>query len=318
MLTALVIGATAALSVLLMFVGALRFIESQTDPDQRLAAELTRQRREAAKAEPPGSRSFITGRLDRAISNRDFSDELARELMQADLRMTVSEYILIRAAVVLAGFLLGVLWTHNPGAGVILATSGFFLPRLYLRRRRTKRLEAFNNQLEDVLMLVVGALRAGHSFLQALSIVVDEIPPPASDEFRRVVREVGLGLSLQEALGNLVRRIDSDDLDMIVTAVNIQQEVGGELAEILDTISETIRERVRIEGEIRVLTTQQRYTGYVLGFLPVGLGVLIYLLNPEYITPLFRPGPLLILPAIALVLELAGFLIIQRIVNIEV
>jgi len=168
--------------------------------------------------------------------------------MQADLRMTVSEYILIRAAVVLAGFLLGVLWTHNPGAGAILAIAGFFLPRLYIRYRRGKRLEAFSSQLEDVLMLAVGALRAGHSFLQALSIVVDEIPPPASDEFRRVVREVGLGLSLPEALSNLVRRIESDDLDMIVTAVNIQQEVGGELAEILDTISETIRERVRIQG----------------------------------------------------------------------
>ncbi|MFQ5341888.1 MAG: type II secretion system F family protein [Anaerolineae bacterium] len=318
MITALAIGATATLSVLIMFVGALRFIESQADPDQRLAAELARQRRTGDEGEIPRSESFIVGRLDRAISDRDFSNELARELMQADLRMTVSEYILIRAAVVLAGFLLGVLWTHNPGAGAILAVSGFFVPRLYIRHRRGKRLEAFNSQLEDVLMLVVGALRAGHSFLQALSIVVDEIPPPASDEFGRVVREVGLGLSLQEALANLVRRIDSDDLDMVVTAVNIQQEVGGELAQILDTISETIRERVRIEGEIRVLTTQQRYTGYVLGFLPIGLGILIFFLNPEYITPMFKPGPLLIVPAIALVLEFFGFLAIQRIVDIEV
>ncbi|MFQ5593333.1 MAG: type II secretion system F family protein [Anaerolineae bacterium] len=319
MITALAVGATAALSVLIIFVGALRFIESQANPDQRLAAELARQRRTtSAVGEIPRSKSFIVGRLDRAISDRDFSDELARELIQADLRMTVSEYILIRAAVVLAGFLLGVLWTHNPGAGAILAVISFFLPRLYIRHRRSKRLEAFNGQLEDVLMLVVGALRAGHSFLQALSIVVDEIPPPASDEFGRIVREVGLGLTLPEALANLVRRIDSDDLDMIVTAVNIQQEVGGELAEILDTISETIRERVRIEGEIRVLTTQQRYTGYVLAGLPVGLGVLIYLLNPDYITPMFQPGWLLIVPAIALVLEFVGFLAIRRIVDIKV
>lgn len=317
MISALAVGTTAALAIIIIFVGIFRFVESQVDPDRRLASELAK-KNVATKPEHTRGASFFVGGLDRVISDRDFSDELARELVQADLRITVSEYILIRAAVVLTGFLVGVLLTGNPGAGIILAVTGFFLPQIYIRRRRDKRMEVFATQLEDVLILGVGALRAGHSFLQALIIVVEEIPAPASQEFSRVVREVGLGLSLSEALGNLVRRIDSDDLDMIVTAVNIQQEVGGDLAEILDTISETIRERVRIEGEIRVLTTQQRYTGYVLGLLPVGLAVIIYFLNPEYITPLFKPGPLLAIPAAAVVLELIGFMIIQRIVDIEV
>lgn len=318
MITALAVGTTAALAVILIFVGVFRFVESQVDPDERLAAELAKQRSSTVEAATVRGASLLTRQLDRVITDRDFSDELARELLQADLRVTVSEYILIRAAVVLAGFLGGVLLTRSPATGVVLAIIGFFLPRIYIRHRRGKRLQAFESQLEDVLILAVGALRAGHSFLQSLSIVTQEIPPPAADEFGRVVREVGLGLSLQEALGNLVRRIDSDDLDMIVTAVNIQQEVGGDLADILDTISETIRERVRIEGEIRVLTTQQRYTGYVLALLPVGLGLLIYLLNPEYITPLFKPGPMLAVPAAAAVFEVIGFMVIQKIVDIEV
>ncbi|RME49115.1 MAG: secretion system protein [Chloroflexi bacterium] len=318
MTAALATGTIAALSVIIMFVGVLRLVEREMDPQERLEAQLTeRQRRARGKATETG-RLLIIDRLDEAISRRDFSDDLARELLQADLKITVAEYILIRAAVVLVAFLVGVMVTRNPIVGVVLGGAGFFLPRLYIRYRRHKRLQAFDSQLEDVLTLLVGALRAGHSFLQALNVVVEEIPPPAADEFRRVVREVGLGLSLREALQNLVRRIESDDLDLIVTAVSIQQEVGGDLAEILDTISETIRERVRILGEIRVLTTRQKQTGYILAGLPVILGIIIYFLNPEYILPLFQRGPILAIPGFAAFMEVIGFMVIRKIVDIEV
>lgn len=316
-LIALAVGTAAALAIIVMFVGILRLIEAGTHPDQRLDARVLRQERQSSQREGDDT-SFLTARVSQAIANRDLSDELARELMQAGLRMTASEYILIRAAVVLFGFLIGVLLTRNPIAGILTAIAGYFLPRLYIGRRRQKRLEAFNNQLEDVLTLVVGALRAGYGLLQALSVVVEEIPEPASEEFRRVVREVGLGLSLQEALANLVERIESDDLDMIVTAISIQQEVGGDLAEILDTVSETIRERVRIQGEIRVLTTRQKQTGYVIGALPFILGTVIFFMNPEYIMPMFTPGPLLLVPAVAVLLQVVGFFVIRKIVDIEV
>lgn len=317
MTIALAVGTTAALSIITMFVGILRYIEIQASPKVRLDIEST-QRRRSTEEDTDEREWFIVHRLNQVISQREFSNELARELIQADLRMTVSEYILIRAAVVLIAFLLGVLLTRNPGSGLILAAAGFFLPRLYIRRRRQKRLEAFNNQLEDVLTLLVGSLRAGYSFLHALNVVVDEIPPPASDEFRRVIQEVGLGLSLQEALNNLVRRVESDDLDMVVTAVNIQQEVGGNLATILDVISDTIRERVRIEGEIRVLTSRQKVTGYILALLPFILGSLLYLLNPTYMSRLFTPGPTLIMPVGAAILVFIGFLVVRKIVDIEV
>lgn len=317
-LPALTVGAITALSIIIMFVGVLRFVETQTSPEQRLDAEVIRRQKKTDGKQAKQSTSFILNRLDQVVTGRDFSDDLARELMQADLRMTVSEYILLRAAVVSVAFVAGVLLTRNPATGVILAVAGFFMPRLYIRYRRRKRQEAFNNQLENVLMLLIGALRSGYGFLHALNVVVDEIPPPASDEFRRVVREVGLGLSLSEALQNLVERVDSDDLDMVVTAINIQQEVGGNLATILDVITETIRERVRIQGEIRTLTTQQRVTGYVLAFLPFILGSVLYLLNPVYMSNLFKPGPMLVIPVGATLLVFIGFLLIRKIVDIEV
>ncbi len=318
MTAALATGTIAALSVIIMFVGVLRLVEREMDPQERLEAQLAQRQRRARGKTAETGKLLIIDRLDEVISRRDFSDDLARELLQADLKITVAEYILIRAAVVLVAFLLGVMMTRNPIVGVVLAGAGFFLPRLYIRYRRHKRLQAFDSQLEDVLTLLVGALRAGHSFLQALNVVVEEIPPPAANEFRRVVREVGLGLSLREALQNLVRRIESDDLDLIVTAVSIQQEVGGDLAEILDTISETIRERVRILGEIRVLTTRQKQTGYILAGLPVILGIIIYFLNPEYILPLFQRGPILAIPGFAAFMEVIGFMVIRKIVDIEV
>ncbi len=317
-LPALAVGTTAALSVIFMFIGILRIIEGETSPDQRLDLDSTRQLSGAEDGRDEEGASFLADRLNQALADRDFSEEVARDLMQAGLRMTVSEYILIRAAVVLIAFLLGAVATRNPFAGIVAAVVGFFLPPLYVRRRRAKRLEAFNNQLEDVLTLLVGSLRAGYSFLHALNVVVEEIPAPASEEFRRVVREVGLGLSLTEALQNLVERLDSDDLDMVVTAVNIQQEVGGNLANILDVISETIRERVRIQGEIQVLTSRQKGTGYILALLPFILGAVLYILNPEYMSRLFKPGPTLVIPAVAVVLVFIGFLVIRKIVDIEV
>lgn len=318
MIPALAIGITVALSVIVMFVGVLRLVESQMSPEERLDIELARRLAPERLEEPEEHRPLIVQWLDQLFSGRGFSERISQELVQANLNITVSEYILIRIAVILGAFLAGMLWRQDLGTAAILAVIGFIVPPFYIRRRRQKRLEAFNNQLEDVLTLIIGALRAGYSFLHALNVVIDEIPPPASEEFRRVVREVGLGLSLQEALQNLVQRVESEDLDMIVTAITIQQDVGGNLATILDLISETIRERIRIQNEIRTITTQQRVTGYILAFLPFILGGIIYLLNPRYMKGLFAPGFVRILPVVATVLVAIGFVLIRRIVDIEV
>src|SRR5512139_640138 len=145
---------------------------------------------------------------------------------------------------------------------------GFFIPRFYVKRQQGLRLTRFNDQLGDMLNLMTNGLRAGYSTMQAMEAVSRELPAPICDEFRRVVQEMQIGISMEKALDNLLRRIPSDDLDFVVTAIGVQREVGGNLSEILDTISFTIRERVRIKGEIRTLTAQVRTSGAVLSLIP--------------------------------------------------
>jgi tight adherence protein B len=213
----------------------------------------------------------------------------------------------------------------NPVAWIVGAVIGFLLPRFWLGHRKSKRLKAFNAQLADTITLIANALRAGSSFLQAIELVVRESRPPINIEFGRVIREVNLGLAFDVALENMVRRVRSDDLELMVTAIAIQHQVGGNLAEILDTISHTIRERVRIKGEIRSLTAMQRMSGYLVAFLPIGLTGIIFLIAPTFLEPMFqKPPELLGLPLGVCILALAGFsmmigvLIIRRIVDIEV
>jgi len=202
---------------------------------------------------------------------------------------------------------------------------GYWLPKFWLKRRQGKRLKAFNSGLADTIMLIANSLRAGSSFLQSVEMVVREAQPPISTEFARVIREVNLGLPLDDALANLSRRVKSDDLDLMTTAIAIHHTVGGNLAEILDTIAYTIRERVRIKGEIRTLTAQQRMSGYVVGFLPVALVLLLSVIAPTFMAPMLqKPPELLGLPAgvfilgIGGIMMLIGFVLIRRIVDIEV
>jgi tight adherence protein B len=161
------------------------------------------------------------------------------------------------------------------------------------------------------------SLRSGMSLLQAMDMVAREGSPPISEEFARVTREVGLGLSPQDALNHLVRRIRSEDLDLMVTAINVQHEVGGNLTKILDSISTTIRERVKLKGEIRTITSQGRMSGYMLAGLPVAVAGVLALMSPKYMLPLFNM-PYLILPIAAAISVGFGFLVIQKIVDIEV
>ena len=176
---------------------------------------------------------------------------------------------------------------RNPLFLLIGLVIGFFLPRFWLARRRNGRLGAFNKQLPDTITLIANALRAGSSFLQAIELVVRETRPPISIEFARVIREVNLGLPFEQALENMVRRVRSDDLELMATAIAIQHQVGGNLAEILDSIAYTIRERIRIKGEIRTLTAQQRLSGYVVAGLPIGLAGFLFVAAPGFMDPMF-------------------------------
>ena len=213
----------------------------------------------------------------------------------------------------------------TPIALLIGAAVGFFLPRMWLGRRRASRLKAFNKQLPDTITLIANSLRAGSSFLQAIEMVVREAQPPITVEFGRVVREVNLGLAFDVALDNMVRRVRSDDLELMATAITIQHQVGGNLAEILDSIAFTIRERVRIKGEIKTLTAQQRMSGYVVAGMPIFLAGFLFVIAPSFMNPMFENPPGLFgLPAGLILLGIGGFMmfigfmLIRRIVAIEV
>jgi tight adherence protein B len=269
--------------------------------------------------------------VNRVIEGRDWGASLARDLARADLVLKPSEFLAIRFGV-LVGIPLALIALSpvveaftNPLVWIIGLVVGFWVPRFWLNRRKGKRLKAFNKNLADTITLVANGLRAGASFLQAIEMVVRETQPPISTEFARVIREVNLGLPLDEALGNMTRRVRSDDLELMTTAIAIHHTVGGNLAEILDSIAFTIRERVRIKGEIRTLTAQQRMSGYVVGFLPIALVGMLTLIAPHFMDPMLqKPPELLGLPAGMIILGfggfmmLIGFVIIRRIVDIEV
>jgi tight adherence protein B len=333
------LAALAAVAVLLIYVAV--FGSRVGDVNARLeryasgmppegTKDKHKAQRQSLGATIAGSAAAAT--LNRVVERRDFGANLARELARADLALKPSEFLAIRAAslvgvpavaMVLGATVLPAL--GNPFVLVIALVVGFLLPRFWLAHRKSRRLKAFNSGLADTITLIANALRSGSSFLQAIEMVVRETQPPISTEFGRVIREVNLGLPFEQALSNMVRRVRSEDLELMATAIQIQHTVGGNLAEILDSIAFTIRERVRIKGEIRTLTAQQRMSGYVVGFLPLALIAILMTIAPTFMDPMFRKPPEVfglpmgvVILAIGGVMMAMGFMFIRRIVDIEV
>ena len=328
----IIVAALAAVGVLLVFIS----LAGGSDVNARL--ERYASASPGAKEDEP--KRDLSGRLaassalasfNRVVERRDWGSNLARELARADLALKPTEFLAIRVGAMLGIPLVMIILSPfvsifaNPIAWIVGFALGYWLPRFWLNRRKAGRLKAFNSGLADTIMLLANSLRAGSSFLQSVEMVVRESQPPISTEFSRVIREVNLGLPLDDALANLQRRVRSDDLDLMTTAIAIHHQVGGNLAEILDTIAFTIRERVRIKGEIKTLTAQQRLSGYVVGFLPLALVLILALIAPSFMAPMFQSPPeLLGLPAGMFILGIGGFMmaigfaLIRRIVDIEV
>ena len=332
----LAVAGVAALAVILIAFGIASSGSSGiSDRLERYASGRGDGAKAAATGQGPISdliaQSQALANLNKVVEGRDFGANLARELARADLRLKPSEFLMIWLGSIIGVpvlmFILGFFFTalQSPIALLIGALIGFLLPRFWLNRRKGGRLNAFNKQLPDTITLIANALRAGSSFLQAIELVVRESRPPISTEFSRVIREVNLGLPFEQALENMVRRVRSDDLELMATAISIQHQVGGNLAEILDSIAYTIRERIRIKGEIRTLTAQQRLSGYVVGFLPIGLAGFLFVAAPGFMDPMFANPPSIAgLPAGVVILLFGGFMmfigfmLIRRIVDIEV
>ncbi|MDD5467482.1 MAG: type II secretion system F family protein [Anaerolineales bacterium] len=280
--------------------------------DQETAKEV----RQGQKASPIGD--WLDVRLEKSTLGGGISRELAR----ADIKLKPGEYI---ATMIIAGIAVAALSWYFGGRsvffGIMGGVFGVMLPRMYVKRQQSQRLVNFNNQLADMLNLIVNGLRAGFSTMQAMEAVSREMPLPISMEFRRVVQEMQLGISMEAALDNLLRRIPSDDLELIVSAMNVQREVGGNLAEILDTISHTIRERVRIKGEVRVLTSQVIYSGRFLALMPLLIFLILWFINRPYMMQFFNPETRLfgvIMLIIGGVMITSGYFVMMRIASIEV
>ncbi len=313
----LIIG--GALVVILLIVGIVISSSSErTLVEERLGRYLEEDKENAGEDDDS---SLLTEWVERRVEKSSMGDKIKRELARADLKFKVSEYFaLVVISTVLASFIAGFLGGRNPISFIIGGVAGLAFPSFYVRRKQQQRLITFNDQLPDMINLVVNGLRAGYSTMQALEAVSRELPPPISDEFHRVVQEMQLGVPMGRALDNLLRRIPSSDLDFMITAINVQREVGGNLSEILDTISFTIRERIRIHGEIRVLTAQVMTSGKILAVIPVLLGVFLWFFNNEYMMGMFDSGPVCGYGALgtALLLIGLGYFVMTRIANIEV
>jgi tight adherence protein B len=332
----LAVAAVAAAAIFLIAIGI-----AASGSSSGVSARLERyaSARQSGKTEASGAggisdllaQSVALAQLNKVVEQRDFGANLARDIARADLKLKPSEFLAIWiGAIIGLPFLfivasLALPALRSPLALIVGAFLGFLLPRFWLNRRKAGRLGAFNKQLPDTITLLANGLRAGSSFLQAVELVVRESRPPMSTEFSRVIREVNLGLPFEQALENMVRRVRSDDLELMATAINIQHTVGGNLAEILDSIAYTIRERIRIQGEIRTLTAQQRLSGYVVGFLPIGLAGFLFVAAPHFMDPMFqKPPEALGLPLGMVILAFGGFMmfigfmLIRRIVDIEV
>lgn len=310
-------GAAVLLGAGIVLFASTRFLGGDGSLQQRVQAYAALPKPTLQGGRRRSRLSHLRIRLNAMLSALN-SEKLALQLMQANWRMTVTEFVLIRFSLTIGGLTIGWLTTGSVLPGLGLVVIAYLAPGLVLQRKIGKRQIGFERQLVDVLVLVTGAVRAGFSLLQAIEVVVREMRPPASEEFKRVLRETGLGVALPKALRNLAARMENDDLDLVVTAVEIQYQVGGNLATMLTAVTDTIRERVRLFGEVRVLTTQQRYTGYLLSVLPFFIGAMMFIMNPEYMSRLFEPGPILCIPIGALFGIVMGHIVIRRIAQIEV
>jgi tight adherence protein B len=249
------------------------------------------------------------------------SDQVAAMLEQSGVPLRVGEYYMIRWVMAffffLAPFVFG-LNLFNFGIAVGLAVVGYWLPSQWLNGKRKKRMERIVAQLVDMLGMVSNSIKSGYGLMQSFEFASKQLPDPLGFEIRRMLRESTLGMSAEQALAALGQRLQSSDMDMVLTAINVQRAVGGNLAEILDKVAFTMRERERIRGEISTLTAQQKMTGIVIGVLPLFMFAIFMVLNPDYMSLLFTDMTGRIILVAAVLLEVMGYFSIKRIMAIEV
>jgi tight adherence protein B len=281
----------------------------------------------AARAEGVPERratSELAAGLNRRLSRSALGAAVQVRLVRAGVALKSSQFITYQAMAAGVGALLGMLFLGPAGplvqllASIALAGAGFAAPLLVLRVLEQRRVAGFEKQLPQAIDSMAGTLQAGSTLPQAIEINAREMPPPISVEFRRVLREMELGLSLTDSLANVQDRVRSTDLELVQSAIAIQQRVGGDLAGMLHGISHTIRERLRIRGEINVLTAQGRYSTYIITVLPILLFIFLWVTNRDYISQLFLPGVTRLMLVGGIAGIVAGYYSMKKIVNIDI
>ena len=259
----------------------------------------------------------ISRSVESMVGTGKFGQALANRLERADLRWTPGEYMMMCVAVFLVACLVGIVAKGILGC-LALGIVGIAAPRFYTGKRYKTRQRKFQGQLADMAQMMGNSMRAGFSIIQSMEMVAQEGPSPAKEEFERVTTEIKLGLPLDTALDHLLVRMPSEDLELAIVAINVQRQVGGNLAEILMVISKTVRERVRFQRDLKAMTAQARYSSYVITALPVGVAFVINLMDRPYESYLYTStlGHLMIGAAVAMLG--AGYFFLKRIANIEV
>ncbi len=314
----------AFLSVMLLSYSILKVIFIKQSGISRLrkyinVEEAAENTRKESKKESKNSMNFVS----KGIGNIKFLDRYKKKiqfkLTRAHLLLKAEEYMTF--SIMLFAFpALLVVMVKGAGsipAAVVIGVVMSFIPSIVVNFKIKKRLKDLNEQLGDAITLISNSLKAGYSFFQAIDIVAKEMTGPIAEEFATLQKEINLGLNTEKALENMTNRVMSDDLELIVTAVLIQRQVGGNLAEVLDNISTTIRDRVKIKGEIKTATAQGRISGLVISLLPVGIGLVINMINPEHMSLLFKNPLGILILCVCVVMELIGIFFINKIVQID-
>jgi len=310
-MTLLLVPLLIMIAVFFIFIALYRWLREGSEIERRLSASLGTEDVEMRR------RQALSRHVNQKLGRTSMAARLEQQLIAADIKISAAEFLMIRFGLTAILFVLGWLISGYVPGGALLAIIGWVGPGFYLNHYKNKRARDFATQLPDMVSMLVGSLRAGYGLLHACNVVKDEMPDPISSEFNRVIKEVSLGFSITNALDGMVDRMNDEDLALIVTSIHVQNEVGGSLADVLETIAGTIRERIKLKGQIRVMTAQQRATGWMLTGLPFATGTFLMMINPEYMMEMFKPGWTLAIPITATIMVILGNITMQWMMKID-
>jgi tight adherence protein B len=317
----LLLGCLGGIAVLAIFFGIGREIASRNDYLARRLASLDAQHQilaQQAYAQIEQRQGRVAIAFEQVAGDTRLANNIKHALRSADISLTVGEYLVIVALLMSFGVLIGI-WLQNSMLALFMCIAAYFAPLQWLKHRREKRIRRFDSQLAETVTMLATSMRATGALALAIEKIAPETPSPMSIELGRVVKEVTLNVSLQDALSHLQERIPSDDLRLVVTALIVQLESGGNIVPMLERISETIRERVKLQAEIKALTSQQQFAGYVIAMLPVGIFALLMIFNPNYILKVFTTTTWCgwTMFGLAGIMLVVGLIIIRQIVNVK-